>query len=100
MFACTEAVLASQAGFLRGACIDGRLLGASTAAATDRKMRGREECGCTLHTDIGDYLTQECGYSCVYCYANPNHRRFRLERTRPRDLEASAAKSPPSQTGG
>lgn len=76
LYSCTEAALAANDGFEKGACIDGRLLGGSKAAATDTKMRGREECGCTLHTDIGDYVTQECGYSCVYCYANPNHRRF------------------------
>jgi hypothetical protein len=76
LFSCTEAALAACEGFTKGACIDGRLLGGPKAAATDTKMRGREECGCTLHTDIGDYVTQECGYSCVYCYANPNHRRF------------------------
>lgn len=76
LFSCTEAALAACDGFSKGACIDGTLLGGSRAAATDTKMRGREECGCTLHTDIGDYVTQECGYSCLYCYANPNHRRF------------------------
>ena len=76
VLACTEQALACRPGLAKGACIDGALLGGSTAAATDRKMRGREECGCTLHTDVGDYVTQECGYSCVYCYANPNHRRF------------------------
>jgi hypothetical protein len=76
LFSCTEADLAACDGFSKGACIDGTLLGGSRAAATETKMRGREECGCTLHTDIGDYVTQECGYACVYCYANPNHRRF------------------------
>lgn len=76
LHACTESALAGQPGFTKGACIDGKLLRATQAAATDRKMKGREECGCTRHIDIGDYVTQECGYSCVYCYANPNHKRY------------------------
>jgi hypothetical protein len=79
--ACTESALATRPGFRKGACIDGSLLGATKAAATDRKMKGREECGCTKHVDIGDYVSQECGYSCVYCYANPNHRRYQKRPT-------------------
>jgi hypothetical protein len=74
--ACAESSLAGRPGFVNGACIDGALLQGTTAAATDRKMKGREECGCTKHIDIGDYVSQECGYSCVYCYANPNHQRY------------------------
>jgi hypothetical protein len=82
--ACTEPRLETHGGFFHGACIDGSLLqrhaspGAkvSIAKATDRSYPGRAECGCTLHTDIGDYEEHECRYSCVYCYANPNHRRF------------------------
>jgi hypothetical protein len=76
LLSCSEARLAGQPGFEKGACVDGALLGATTRGASDRKMRGREECGCTLHTDVGDYATQECGYSCIYCYANPSHRRY------------------------
>ena len=79
VYACTESELADRPGFRKGACIDGALLGATKAAATDRKMKGREECGCTKHVDIGDYVSQECGYSCVYCYANPNHRRYQFQ---------------------
>ncbi|MBI3977110.1 MAG: DUF1848 family protein [Chloroflexi bacterium] len=71
LLTCSEPVLARHAGFAKGACIDGALLGASRAAATDRKMPGREECGCTLHTDIGDYESQPCGYACLYCYQLP-----------------------------
>lgn len=79
LFACTEQPLVER-GLQRGACIDGRLLSAaacqraSTAPATDTRMPGREACGCTLHTDIGDYQTQACGYACIYCYANPRER--------------------------
>ena len=80
LLSCTEPGLVCRAGFTRASCIDGGLLRGPTAPATDVKMRGREECGCTLHTDIGDYVTQECGYACIYCYANPNHRRFRPAR--------------------
>lgn len=86
LFACTEQPLVER-GLERGACIDGRLLSAaacqraSAAPATDTKMPGREACGCTLHTDIGDYQTQECGYACIYCYANPNHRRYTRQQS-------------------
>ena len=83
LFTCTEARLREYEGFSKGACIDGSLLKASVSGATDRKMRGREECGCTLHTDIGDYESQECGYSCVYCYANPNRRGLASRESKP-----------------
>lgn len=79
LFACTEQPLVER-GLEGGACIDGRLLRAAggqrapTAPANDTKMPGREACGCTLHTDIGDYQAQECGYACIYCYANPRQR--------------------------
>ncbi|HEX5416386.1 MAG TPA: DUF1848 family protein [Chloroflexota bacterium] len=78
--ACSEPRLAERAGFAKAHCIDGACLSAraSTAAASDTKLKGREECGCTLHTDIGDYEERECGYSCVYCYArNALDRRIR-----------------------
>ncbi|NBY46639.1 MAG: hypothetical protein EBQ56_02450 [Proteobacteria bacterium] len=39
-------------------------------------MAGREDCACSKHLDIGDYVSQECGYGCMYCYANPNHRAY------------------------
>lgn len=94
VFSCTEAALARCAGFRKGSCIDGPLLGGRTKRlATDQKMRGREECACTLHADIGDYVTQECGYSCVYCYANPNHRRFGARRA------GSVRQTPSSEEG-
>jgi hypothetical protein len=71
LYTCCEPRLLSYPGFTKGACIDGLVLGGSSTAATDRRAKGREECGCTVHTDIGDYVTQECRFSCVYCYANP-----------------------------
>ena len=69
--ACSEPRLAERTGFEKARCIDGACLNlrAPTAAATDTKLKGREECGCTLHTDIGDYEEQDCSYSCIYCYA-------------------------------
>ena len=81
--ACSEARLAARPGVERARCIDGACLSpqASRAAATDTKMPGREECGCTLHTDVGDYEEHECGYACIYCYANPNHERFGITRS-------------------
>ncbi|GIW04905.1 MAG: hypothetical protein KatS3mg059_1525 [Thermomicrobiales bacterium] len=74
--ACSEPLLERYADLRPAHCINGALFGATTAAATDQRMKGRETCGCTRHTDIGDYERQECGYACLYCYANPNHRRF------------------------
>ncbi len=81
-----EGVCAGGSVLGRGACVDGRLLntllgashgsGVSIAAASDRKVASRAACGCTAMVDIGDYVTHECGYACLYCYANPNHRRF------------------------
>lgn len=99
LLACTEAPLARREGFAKGACIDGRPLGGPTSPATDRRMRGREDCGCTVHVDIGDYVTQECGYACVYCYANPSHRRFGPGRAR-HQATASAGKSASTREGG
>lgn len=85
--ACTEKELVKPNGIGKARCIDAACLSprAPKGAATDTKMKGREECGCSLHTDVGDYQEHECGYSCVYCYANPNHRRFDPRRRQPRD---------------
>ena len=87
VFPCTENTMAAYGesdgadpGFMRseGACIDGRLFSArhKLHTASDSQMKGREDCACSKHLDIGDYVTQECGYGCMYCYANPNHRKF------------------------
>jgi len=73
---CSEPLLERYPEFRRASCIDGHELGASAAKASDQRMKGRETCGCSRHTDIGDYERQECGYSCIYCYGTPNHRRF------------------------
>ena len=80
LFSCTEPAL--EEVLPRGSCIDGLLLNAlgsdrvSCARASDVQTPGRAACGCTRSVDIGDYQAQKCGYSCLYCYANPNHRRF------------------------
>lgn len=78
LFSCSERALVREGICEKGACIDGSRFGGTTRDATDRKMRRRGECGCTLHTDVGDYSEHECTFSCVYCYANPSHRRFRV----------------------
>jgi len=82
--ACTESGLAGRPGFCAASCIDARLLDRRwqqrrgvPSLATDTRMAGREACGCHRHSDIGDYVWEECGYACVYCYANPNHRYYR-----------------------
>ncbi len=88
VFPCTENDMAAYGesdgttpGFMRedGACIDGRLFSdkRKLRTASDSQMKGREDCACSKHLDIGDYVTQECGYGCMYCYANPNHRKFK-----------------------
>lgn len=72
---CAEPAIEGILG--RGSCIDGRRLtqlgGApvSRALASDSQVAHRAACGCTRHVDIGDYLAQECGYRCLYCYAKP-----------------------------
>jgi Domain of unknown function (DUF1848) len=87
VFPCTEMTMAAYGGsdgtvpgFSRaeGACIDGRLFSKKQKlhTATDSGMAGREDCACSKHLDIGDYVSQECGYGCMYCYANPNHRAY------------------------
>jgi len=82
LYSCAEATLEGVQGIVKGACIDGalmsRVLGRriTHARASDRRLPGRAACGCTRAIDIGDYEAQECGYACLYCYANPNHRRF------------------------
>jgi hypothetical protein len=79
---CAEPALEDVAGIAKGACIDGALLSRvlghpiTRARSTEQRSPGREACGCTHAVDIGDYEAQECGYACLYCYANPNHRRF------------------------
>lgn len=80
---CAEPLLENYHGVTHGACIDHQFFGSSRSAASDRTMKGREFCGCSVHRDIGDYVTQECGYSCIYCYANPNHRRFAAGQPQP-----------------
>ncbi len=72
---CTDAVLFDV--LPKGACVDGRLLNSLSASRVScAKAPGRDACGCTHSIDIGDFERQECGYACLYCYANPNHRRF------------------------
>ncbi|GIW13025.1 MAG: hypothetical protein KatS3mg062_0464 [Tepidiforma sp.] len=78
---CSEAGIPGDCGVTPASCINaGKFDASKTSAndreppsATDRKL-GRDACECHMHVDIGDYATQECGYACVYCYANPNHR--------------------------
>jgi hypothetical protein len=86
---CAEPLLQGLSAFEQGACIDSQFFGSSKSPASDRSMKGRESCGCTIHRDIGDYVSQECGYSCIYCYANPNHRRFHAPPNRARDPDVA-----------
>ena len=100
VFPCTENDMAvygesdgDNPGFMRseGACIDGRLFSDKQKlhTASDSKMKGREDCACSKHLDIGDYVTQECGYGCMYCYANPNHRKF-VKQTQPSGIASAS----------
>jgi hypothetical protein len=57
------------------------LLGDSVAAAKNIKDKGqREECGCVISKDIGQYNT--CGHLCVYCYANTSEKAVSRARER------------------
>ncbi len=76
---CSDATL--DGTLPKGSCVDGSLLNAlGTPRVSCARAPGRGACGCTRSIDIGDYEGQECGYACLYCYANPNHRRFAVER--------------------
>jgi len=88
LLGCAEPAF-DAAGIRRGACVDGALLNAlatapagpleaapvrvSLAKASDRAIPSRAACGCTRMIDIGSYA-QECGYTCLYCYATPRQR--------------------------
>ncbi len=82
LYSCAETVLEQIPGIAKGRCIDGQLLNGwsdqrvSCARSSETQSSGREACGCTRSVDIGDYEGQECGYACLYCYANPSHQRF------------------------
>jgi hypothetical protein len=72
---CCDAALVDM--LARGACVNGPLLNTlSSSRVSCARAATRPLCGCTASADIGDYDLHECGYACLYCYANPNHRRF------------------------
>jgi len=59
------------------------LLSDSAAALKNIKDKGqREECGCVISKDIGQYNT--CGHLCVYCYANTSEKAVSRARERAR----------------
>ncbi|NIO15845.1 MAG: DUF1848 family protein [Deltaproteobacteria bacterium] len=67
MLSCASAALA-EAGFEKGACIDGEyLLGFVSARGGMKKNPTRPGCGCTDSRDIGTYGS--CRHACLYCYA-------------------------------
>ena len=69
-----------EAGAAQSHCIDAALLTElhpRSLQADARPDKGqRTGCGCLLSVDIGSYK-QRCANGCLYCYANPVHRRDR-----------------------
>jgi hypothetical protein len=63
----------------RPEAVQGSLLGDTGGPAKNIKDKGqREECGCVISKDIGQYNT--CGHLCVYCYANTSAEAVRRVR--------------------
>lgn len=73
LYSCCNDQLIRTGLIKKGHCIDGNLLNTfgSSDKVSEAKVPSREVCGCTRSIDIGDYTTQPCYYSCIYCYANP-----------------------------
>ncbi len=69
MRSCSSPAL-EDAGFEKGACIDGEYLSETFGnEALKKKKKGtRPGCGCTDSRDIGAYGT--CMHRCIYCYAS------------------------------
>jgi hypothetical protein len=69
-----------EAGAAQSHCIDAALLTElhprGLQADTHRDKGQRGGCGCSVSVDIGSYK-QRCPNGCLYCYANPVHRRDR-----------------------
>lgn len=73
IYACCSDDLLQAEGVKKGHCIDGSLLSQlkPSQPVSRAKAPSREQCGCTLSIDIGDYQMQPCYFGCLYCYANP-----------------------------
>jgi len=75
---CSENNL-SEFGIKNGACVDGNLMtklfGKEIKHIKD--VSQRKECGCMKSLDVGIY--NSCLFNCVYCYANSNNEKRRIE---------------------
>ena len=79
MHTCCQDTLISS-NVRKGHCVDGRLIASLyPEMGLEPALRPtRDQCGCTVSTDIGAYDT--CTHGCVYCYANTNKTASELRR--------------------
>ena len=72
MYSCCNTALISVPNVYQSHCIDGsKLKSFFGAPCSIAKTPTREDCGCTLSKDIGNYREQICHHNCIYCYAHP-----------------------------
>ena len=79
LFACCEkdalSKLEPDSGVRAASCIPNDLFvkkwGGEISLRKDSGQRIKSGCGCRVSKDIGDYLSQPCYHSCLFCYANP-----------------------------
>lgn len=76
---CAEAIDLEEIGVNHAKCIDGELIeriSGYTIINKDKLDANREYCGCMKCIDIGQY--DSCIHDCLYCYANVNKEKARL----------------------
>ena len=72
LYSCSNDSLLNVTGMKKGSCIDGRLLNRlGHEKVSEKRAATRQDCGCTVSIDIGDYVHTPCKYHCLYCYARP-----------------------------
>lgn len=72
-YSCANDAIVDNEWVFPSHCVDGELLESLFGdRVSDKKDKTqREECGCVVSRDIGDYK-HKCKHSCLYCYARPN----------------------------
>jgi DNA repair photolyase len=70
LLSCCAPEIVGVEGIKKSHCIDGELLSrlAGEPCETKKDKGQRQECGCSISSDIGTYNT--CHSECLYCYAN------------------------------